>query len=200
MKLSNRILYVCSGLVLVIALGACDDQKNAGVIGYRQGAAGIESIAPEIPYIDNAGRVRKLSDVRQDIAVVIFTTIPQDKPCNWVDPRIRDAAQRFWDDPVSVVQITIPDAHCTRGPGATPGTPKIDGYIGLSDENKLAWNAYGRPKSGTVYLLDENNAIVSIATVDNMGALLDEAKNLAIQIEKQYQGEDDSVRFIGVGP
>ena len=199
MNLLKKILFV-SVLVSAFALTACDDREKVGVIGYRQGMKGVNSTAPEIPYVDGAGRVRKLSDVRQDIAVVIFTTIPQDKPCNWVDPRIRQAAEGFWDDPISVVQITIPDSHCKRGPGVVEGTPKIDGYIGLSDENKLAWNAFGKPKDGTVYLLDDNNTIVAIATLDDMKDLLDEAEELGTQIKKQYEGEDDSVRFIGVGP
>jgi hypothetical protein len=55
--------------------------------------------------------------------------------------------------------------------------------MSLCDAERLAWNAYGKPASGELILVGEDNKIAMKGSLNDPKAVVDEARRLG-QIEK----------------
>jgi hypothetical protein len=141
----------------------------------------IGGMAPEIYFRGMDGTEKTLSQVRQPVTIIGFVA-PSEGACDRADDRLAGISRRFWNLPVSVVQISEPTAKCPHGPGCVqtsgPGKHQV---IEICDPNRTAWAGFGHPTDDTLFLLDANGEIVQTSSVNASDALVREAQKMAYE-------------------
>ena len=157
-EMNTGIITSASGPGLVAATPREGGADGGSIVLGTKLAVG--STAPDIMFESPKGHHVSLTANRAPVAVVAFVGSPADDPC-WLEPRVMSLAARFEQLPITVVQISeigVPAAQCKP-----PRLMKI-----LIDSGQVAWNAYGRPAPGTVYVLDRHNRVEAIGTLDDL--------------------------------
>lgn len=167
--------------ITVLMIAGC-----APVAGVVTGAVGsrVGSKAPDIQYVTVEGRPSSFNWARCPIALVAFTS--SESPAGYtVNPSVADLADRLWDLPVTVAQLTLPPEDRSHGVDrAQIGRARKSGMMFLVDADRLAWNAYGQPAPGTLLLLRDDGTIVMTGSLGDPEAVLREARRLG-EIERR---------------
>lgn len=154
---------------------------------YVAGPLTANAVAPDLTFKAASGKENRLYASLQQISVIAFVAPTSD--CDKIDRRLADNTSMFWHLPVLLTQISEPTSTCAQGAGCRvvsgPGQRDV---LALCDSARLAWNAYGRPDPGTVYLVDENNTILEVGTLDNMSSLLYRAELNGKRIANMHAG------------
>lgn len=177
--MTGRILVLLVGLV-----GFAGCAPTSGVItGTSTPAWYAGTIAPDVEYQSLEGKRASFHKSRQPVAVVAFVG-PEGPECCWLEPRVINIADQFWDLPVTVAQFSVPTSKCPHGPGCVEVCNlRKGGVMALCDAEKLAWRAFGRPPLGTLVLIDADNKMLLRGSLGDPTSVVEEAKRLA-QIEK----------------
>jgi len=140
-------------------------------------APAVGTKVQDFEYTSITGRQATFSQVRYPVAILAFTS-PPGNACCWLDPKVVSLANQMWNLPVTVAEISLPTEKCSHGPGCSEGCRLHAGLMSLCDTSKVVWNAYGRPRLGTVILIDQDNNVVQTATLDDLNSLLAKAQQL----------------------
>lgn len=131
-----------------------------------------------MPFTAADGSRTSLSAIRKPVTVVAFTT-PPGEYCCWISPKLTRLSNRLWNLPVTVAQISVPTSPCPHGTGCSEACGMGDHQlIALCDMDRIAWRAYGKPTSGTVFLLDKNGNIAERATLADIEPVKQKAMTL----------------------
>lgn len=173
---------------LAMLTSACG--SNSGVVASSNGSI-VGSMAPNLTLTAADGTQWTLHENRAPVAIVAFVSSPG-CDCCWVDPRLANLAQRYADQPISVVQVSEIIGPCP-GAGACRQTARIDQLKmkSLCDTQQIAWKAFEQPDADTAFLLDEDGRIVAQGSLSHMDFLLETAEAMGKQIQTQYQPYGD---------
>ncbi len=169
-----KTLYVFGFIAIAIVLTGCATNPPSGIVGWSE-KFDTRSHAPDIAIVTGNDRTT-LHAERDPILILAFIMVPQDDTA-FIQPRLIELAKEFDVLPVTVAQVSLPPLNQeTKHRYFEPVESSVSV---LYDENYIAWNAYNRPASQTVYLIDSQGKIWDIATLDNLTSLLETAEHLA---------------------
>jgi hypothetical protein len=175
----KSVLVLSVLLVEAVLFAGCSSQPVYGVVE-RQPALTKGTIVPDIPFTTADGKQVTLFTVRQPIAIMGFVRAPVGTCCQ-VDPELADLSVKFRRLPVSVVQVIVPQG--TNRPDlngiSMPDLKRLDPIV-LYDQDRVVWNGYGKPKTGTLVLINKDDAIIEVADMQNPKTLTRKATMLAL--------------------
>jgi hypothetical protein len=145
----------------------------------RQPALAEGAFVPDIPFTTADGKQTTLFAVRQPIAIVGFVEASLESCCH-VDPTLAGLSEQFHTLPVTVVQVVMAQGTDRLDPDErkTPDLRRSDPVV-LYDQNRIAWTGYGRPKPGTLVLIDKCGTVVEVSDMQNRRTLARTATKLA---------------------
>ncbi len=175
-------------LLAPIILAGCGAEPTAGVVGW-QTHFGAGSFAPDIPFTAADGQQTSLSKVRRPITVIGFTA-PPGEACCWINPDLAHLSNRFEDLPVTIAQVSVPVGLCPHGKGCSEACRLYRSrLISLCDADRIAWNAYGQPEPGSVFLVDRDSKVVVVRKLGDLRDLADKAEELGkLEARRQKAG------------
>jgi hypothetical protein len=173
--------------IFVLVLAGC-----APVSGVITGTSGsrVGSMPPDIQFVSADGWSSSFDWARCPIAIVAFTS-PEGSACCRLDPQMANLADQLADLPVTVAQVSLPQ-------GERPGSqecPEIrhvrkSGMIFLYDAERIAWNAYGQPNPGALFLIGQDGHILMTGSLEDAEPILQETRRLGQEEQKQRQAEE----------
>jgi hypothetical protein len=170
--------WIAVAVVASALVAGCAEPPRSGAV------VGTETLTMaggprDIPFRTADGQTTTFARVRRPISLVAFSEAPGNQCC-WLDPRLVRASESLNDVPVSVAQLSLPTSACGHGPGCSEVCRTNDWrLITLCDHDRLAWNAYGKPASGTVLLLNPKGEVIAQAPVSNMAGIVAQARRAA---------------------
>ena len=144
--------------------------------------------APRV-YIERPdGSKTRLGKVGGPFFVVGFITAPGDN-CGYISPVLQRIADDFWLDSINVVQITLPTEICplTEEQRNLCEDPR-DNLSRFFDPRRIAWEAFHRPKDGTILLINRWNLV---PIIDSRGTIEDPALIIERGFDLQQRWEQD---------
>lgn len=172
-----------TGWVLFALVGGCagcGSQPISGVVE-EQPVLTIGSFAYDIPFTASDGKRTTLNAVRQPVTILAFVDTPGDMSCA-ITPEVADLAAEFMRLPVTVVQVSIPISPCPHSPGQRQMCHlKKSNPAVLCDPDRIAWEGFGRPSSGTLVLIDKWGVIAAVSDLRTPRAISRKAERLALE-------------------
>lgn len=175
-----RLAAVLFPITLLIMAGCASvSGVVTGTTGSRAGAK-----TPDIQYTTAEGHSASFNWARCPVALVAFTATEGPAGAG-VDPHVADLADRLGDLPVTVAQLSLPPEG--RSLGLSPeALPRKSGMMFLYDADRLAWNAYGHPAPGDMFLIGNDGDIVMAGSLNDPEPILLEARRLG-EVEQQQR-------------
>jgi peroxiredoxin len=162
---------------IVMLVAGC--APRSGVVTGAGPAVG--SAAPDVQYISQDGQASSLHAVRSPVTVVAFVQA-EGSACCWLEPRVVELSDRLDDLPVTVAQFALPEGDCPHGQACVETCNLRDGeLIALCDAQRLAWNAYGRPKPSTLILIGPDKQVMLTGSLDEPAPIMAAARELGEQ-------------------
>jgi peroxiredoxin len=170
--------------VAVVGLTGCATGPKSGVVGWRQEFC-VGSFAPDIPYTSSDGKQTTFHMARERIAILAFVSVPNNM-CYEAIPELAALASRFRVLRITVVQISLPSSASPNKPSEAE-IDKIDqGTLRLlCDLHGIAWRAYGKPKSNSAILINEESRVLGIEDIENLEVLANRAEEL-VETESDF--------------
>ncbi len=171
--------------------GGCTEQATTGTVtGYTPAGPGVLAEGQAVPsfQFQNAdGQGQSLRDIRQPVMLIGFVSGAGER-CQRLEPTLVDLASRYNDRPVRVVQVAVPQGPCPHGQCCTQvcRMPRLP-LIALCDGAGEAWQSFGEPEMGTVFLVNQQGLVARRGQIGNLDALVDEADELSRAAELQYR-------------
>lgn len=188
--MKTKLIVLLLG-TLVIGFTGCTNVSYCGVVNHGKELSS-NSFAPDITFVSADGKEIKFNKTRQPIAILAFTSA-QSQNCCQPKPELVELANRFKSLPIAVAQIYLPTDECSYEAGCSECNITSENMVTLFDSERIAWNAYNRPSSNTVILVDKNNKIVHKTSIDNLQVLANKAENMGEQTDEE---EFDMMEFI----
>lgn len=171
--LTEWVLFALMGGCL-----GCSTQPISGVVE-EPPALAVGSLAYDIPFTASDGKRTTLHAVREPVTILVFVDAPGDACCE-VRPEVADLAVEFRRLPVTVVQVSMPADTCAHKLGQRQMCHlKRSDPLVLCDPNRVAWEGFGRPSSGTLVLIDSWGVIAGISDMGGLRAISWKAEQLA---------------------
>lgn len=185
----NRIVVVLS--IATCLVGGC---AVSGVITEASGSR-VGSMTPDFHYVSTHGRKTSFNWARCPIALVAFT-LREGSAYYQLDPTMVELADRLWDLPVTVAQVSLPQDSGVPGPGRVGVFDlRKSGMMCLYDANRVAWEAYGRPAPGELILIDEHGRIVMVGSLTDPEPVLQEARRLGWIAKNRREAGEQGCSF-----
>ena len=161
------------------------EQNGCFTVGYNNGLS-KGSFTPELPLITTCGKESTLRKISDPVRIIAF--LESDRPdCNMVNAKLTELANYFKKyEFVSVVQVTVPMGKCNEIADYCVCTHTCSRLLLLCDQNGIATRAYKYPRPNTVYLINEQNKIVGIGTLDCLGRLRKKAQRMSDEIRRTF--------------
>jgi hypothetical protein len=172
----------------ILTLAACDEPVSKPVSGTVTSAVLTkDSNAPDILFVSEKGKPTTFKKTTKPVAILAFVESPGGA-CGRFIPQLVATADRFKGQPITVAQITLPTSKCCHKAGCTEVCNIRNGHLVLlCDSKRTAWKAYGQPKPNTVILINDDDKIEAVGTLDD---LLIMAKKAQIVADKYKIKED----------
>lgn len=180
--------------VLILGCVAAVLAMQAGCSGASQGViqepktAYVGYHVPDLPYTTTDGKHDHVKKGYLSVTIVAF--VPSDASGQaQPDPALKALSKdvRFVNLPVYVVQVTEASDKASGKVALPAGRTDKSGLTVLTDPDRIAAAAYLNPKPNQVFLLDWNNQVVEIASVNDLGYLPQRAEQLGQTAYELYQ-------------
>jgi hypothetical protein len=177
-------------VTLLSLLAGCQATTPAGPVtavsahpGWENGPA-LGLAMPDIQYTAQDGTSRSLHGDSGEIALVAFVRTGGDE-CDRLLPSLVNAAERYYNQPVRVVQMGLPDDRTPRcGSCVESGQAHRPNLIALCDGGRQASAAFGNPAPGTLVLANSRGRVIEVTRVDNLPRLLPRVDELALAAQR----------------
>ena len=176
-------------ILVVGLLAGCAQQggivtSGAVTPGWENGpAVGLK--APQVKFTGADSKEHTLTLGLDRISIVGFVE-PKGEECCMLSPVLAEAASRYWNKPVRVVQISLPTAECPHGAGCVESCHVPPLHVkALCDSDRVAYKAFGKPGNQTLLLLDGNGKVARVATMDQIKELFPQADKLVEEAEEK---------------
>jgi hypothetical protein len=177
---SRCMLTGWMSLALIGGCFGCSSQPISGVVE-EQPALSAGSSAYDIPFTASDGKRITLHAIRQPVTILAFVDTAGDACCV-VRPEAADLAVEFMRLPVTVVHVSRQTGVCAHSSGQRQMGPlKKSDPVVLCDPNRVAWEGFGRPSSGTLVLIDRRGIIAGISDMGGLTAFSRKAERLALE-------------------
>ncbi len=179
----RSILTVWTLLGLMAGCVGCSSQPISGVIERPPVPAigSVGSLAYDIPFTAPDGKRTTLRSVREPVTILAFVDTPGEACCA-AESEVANLAGSFRRLPVTVVQVSMPTSACAHNLGRMPVCHvKESDAIVLCDRDRIAWDGYGRPSSGTLVLIDKRGVIAEVSDMRDLRAFSQKATWLALK-------------------
>lgn len=177
-----RIITILTLALLVFS--GCQQtapEPVAGVVGYAKDLP-IGTYSPRVAFTSAEGKQTTLRKASEPISIIAFVSSTGQVCCR-IDPSLAEMAEKFKDELITVVQISLPTSDCSHGPGCVEVCNLFDRHLVLlCDQDKVAWRAYGQPKPNTVFLINEENEVVAVESIADLKEVEVKAKQLSDEI------------------
>jgi hypothetical protein len=176
MKSRVKVIAPTIVAILLSIIGCSAEQATTGGIIKLNNDYPVGQVAPDIPFTSPEGKETTFGNVRQPIAILVFTNVSDE-----THPAVRDLARRFKYLPVTVAQIYLRTAGQSSGE-----CPRFDneGIVTLYDAEGIAWKAYRRPNPNTILLINEDNTIVAVSEdFGNLKQLVAKAEDMGMAVD-----------------
>jgi len=172
MKTTIAIILTAAGLMAGCQVAAPGGPvTGARPSGDLTSGPAVGLSAPAVSFTDPEGKTRTIRPARGWISVVGFVE-SQGKECCMLSPLLTDAASRYWNRPVRVIQVSLPTKACPHGPGCVESCHVQPLHLmALCDSARVAHKAYGSPPDGTLLAIDGDGRIAAVTTIDKVAAL-----------------------------
>jgi len=162
--------------MVLLGLVGCGPAWHVGVVvDTPQRSVRNDGIAPTIPLRLPDNSYSTVREVAGPYYVAAFVEVQADDPGR-LDPRVDALAKRLSLSTSPVVQFSIP-----ARPGALDNTaatiPPVpdDKLYRFQDPRWLAWQSFGSPSHGELFLVTRDGTIGAQATLDNPQPVVDAA-------------------------
>lgn len=185
----KAVLIAAILLAAISGIGCESTHKEppAFQVGYNNGLP-IGAFSPNLPLITTEGTQTLLSRVAGPVLVVAFLSPTGPAECCHIEPQLADMAEKFQNEYVSVVQVSLPTSLCPHGPGCVEACSMFDRHLLLlCDKDAIAWRGYMHPEPGTVFLVDEDNKIVARENFQNLQTIEKKARQLSNKLRDRYK-------------
>ena len=184
-----KVILIAFILLATLANVGCErsyTEPPAYRVGYDNGLP-IGAFSPDLPLVTPEGKQTLSARVAGGVMVVVFLA-PTGSECCEIAPELVEMAERFQHEYVSVVQVSLPTSECPHGPGCVEVCSMFDKHlILLCDKDNIAWRGYGRPEPGTVFLVDDDNRIVAIESLENLVTIEKQARKLSDKVREEHE-------------
>ena len=175
----------------VVGLAGCQTAAPGGPVvatSAEPGWQGGPEVGLKAPLIRFTGADGKANVLRPDtewITIVGFVS-SKGKECCQLSPVLTEAASRYWSKPVRVVQVSLPTGQCPHGAGCVETCHVRPLHLmALCDSGRIAYNAFGHPKDGTVLLIGGDGKVAGVTTVAGIDKIYTEADRLAAEAQQR---------------
>ena len=183
-------------MILAILIGTglmagCQTTAPGGLVteaetrGDLAGRPRVGLEVPDVKFTNSEGKTRSLQPASGWMSLVGFVE-SKGKECCLLSPVLIEAASRYWNKPVRVIQVSLPTTDCPHGAGCVE-TCHVQSLhlMALCDSARVAYKAFGSPEDGTVLAIDGDGRITAIATVDKVQDLYPRVDRLAEKAKKK---------------
>lgn len=168
-------------------LGGCSQytSKTGVVIASPKFQPMTETHAPIIPLVLSSGKETSLRKVSGPLCIVAFVKPPAGQP-GFLDPRLVWLNNKLEVEVASVTQIAIPTKDCPLDENFCDICPKPPGLmIQLADPQLVAWNAFGDPADGSIFLIDNHWKIIMTGKISDLDPVLQKARQTAQELDDE---------------
>jgi hypothetical protein len=131
------------------------------------------------------GETRTVRVARGWITVLGFFET-RGRECCMLSPQLTEAAGRYWDRPVRVIQVALPTGGCRHGAGCVETCHVRSLHLmALCDAERSAHAAFGSPAPGTVVAVGGDGRIAAVTTIDEVEVLYPQLDRLAEEAERK---------------
>lgn len=176
-------------VAICLAAGGCSQytSKTGVVVASPKFQPMTETHAPIIPLVLSNGKEMSLRKASNSLCIVAFIKPPAGNP-TFLDPRLISMNNKLEVENVSITQIAIPTKDCPLDDSFTAGCPKPPGLmIQLADPQIIAWNAFGDPDAGTLFLIDNKWKIVMTGNIADTDAMVKKAREIGQQLDDEQE-------------
>ncbi len=188
MSVRKEVMRLVGCGILLIGITGCGGPPLYGVIE-RQTPLAVGTFAPDIPFVSSEGKRVTLDDVRRPITILAFVETFGDS-CGLVKPELASLSAEYKRLPVSVVQVSLPTGPCSHPTidGHGRGPKKSDPVI-LCDRDRVAWNSYGQPPSGTVIVVNRRGIMAEVSDMNHLRVVARKVDQLAMEVGSRRRGQ-----------
>ncbi len=199
----NRRRYLCLLLLpAVLLLVGCDENR------IRSGVVVSTEPPPLLHYPQYSPRVFvqgvdfekpiRMDKVGGPFYVVGFVEPPGDD-AGYLNPVLTEIARELWLDSVEVIQITLPTKDCPLTAQQQLAVSENvqeakNNFARFFDPHKIAWEAYWRPKPGSILVVDR---CTLIPIIDERSTLEDPQK-IVDRVEELQRRWNDEMEYTGM--
>ena len=184
-------MAVLLSLVSLAAVAGCQATTPAGPVtataaqpGWEKGPV-VGLAAPRIDFTAQDGKPRSVRGNTGWITLIAFVQT-EGKECDYLLPVLVDAAGRYFNQPVRVVQIAEPIGSCPHCEACVEaGHAHLLHLMALCDPQHQAYGAFGRPVPGTLLLVGSNGKVLEVGKVDEVAKLYPKLDGLTASVERQ---------------
>jgi hypothetical protein len=136
----------------------------------------------------------RLDKIGGPFYVVGFVEPPGDD-AGYLSPVLTDMARKLWLDSIEVIQITLPTKDCPLDEQQRQAVDDNleetkNNFARFFDPQKIAWEAFWRPRPGTILVVDRN----SLIPVIDKRSTLDDPQRIIDRVEYLQQRWEDNMR------
>ncbi len=176
-------------ILFALVFAGCEQavkQPVAGIVEYARDLT-IGDSPSDLSFTSAEGKQTKFRKTSEPISVVTFIS-STGRGCCRIDPGLAAMAERFKDDFITVVQISLPSSDCPHGAGCVEVCNLFDKHLVLlCDKDRIAWKTYRQPKSDTVFLINQDNEIVAIESIQKLNKIEHKAMELSEKIAEAVE-------------
>lgn len=183
-------------LLLLVWAGGCNENRmRSGVVVSSEPPPLLHypQFSPRVfvERIDGNKSIR-LAKIGGPFYVVGFVEPPGDD-AGYLNPILTEMARELWLDSIPVIQITLPTKTCPLNePQRQAVNDNVlemkDNFARFFDPEKIAWEAFWRPKSGAILVVDRNSII---PVIDKRSSLADPQRIIDRVEYLQHRWEDN---------
>ncbi len=139
---------------------------------------------PNFSVVTVDGQQTSFNELHEPIAIVAFVSFRGSQRC-WLNPKLVSLAKDLRYRRITVTQISEPDEKCPHNTGCVVVTCylKDPHLVVLCDADRIAWNAYRKPKPNTVVLIDSKGNVAAINSLANLEAVIVKASQMVNEVE-----------------
>jgi hypothetical protein len=184
MNVQRFVVIVVVAVVAGVVLSGCADKQSA-VAGIVAEPIQLSIGRPirNFPVVTADDQQTSFGELREPIAIVAFVS-SNGSQCCLLNPKLVSLAENLRHRSITVAQISEPTEKCPHGSGCVATCNLKDPHlVSLCDADRIAWNAYRKPKPNTVVLIDTRGNVVAASSLFNLEMVSDKARRLADEVE-----------------
>jgi hypothetical protein len=169
--------------VVVVAVGVVLSSRitkqsfDVGIIAKRTKLS-VGHPTSNFPVVTTDGQQTSFDELREPIAIVAFVSFSGSQRCR-LNRKLVLLAEDLRYRRITVSQISEPTEKCPYSSGCVATCNLKDPHlVALCDADRIAWNAYRKPKPNAVVLIDSRGDVAAMSSLANLESVVAKAGRL----------------------